>query len=177
MIRAYHITRATLRNGDQIPPIGEWLTVEGDLVICERGLHASREPFDALQYAPGPWLHLVDCSGIEHEHDDKLVCHRRRSIARFDATDILRALARHCALDVIHLWDAPQIVREYLETGDENKRAAAGAAVWAAGDAARAAGAAWDAAGDAARAAAGAAQKTKFREMVDAEFAKIGAQP
>ena len=51
---------------------------------------------------------------------------------------------------MIHLWDAPPVVREYLETGDETKRAAAwaaaGAAAW---DAAGAAAweAAWDAAG------------------------------
>jgi len=31
-------------------------------------------------------------------------------------------------LDVIHLWDAPAVVREYLETGDESKRDAAWAA-------------------------------------------------
>lgn len=187
-VRAYHFVGDTLRDGSPIPPNGEWLTVDGDLIICERGLHASRDPFDALQYAPGPNLCLVDCSGIDTEHDDKLVCARRRIVARFDATDMLWAMSRWSALQVIHLWDAPQIVREYLETGDESKRDAA----WAAArDAARAAAraaardaawaaawdAAWAAAWAAARAAAWAAQKTKFRELVNAEFAKIGAQP
>jgi hypothetical protein len=69
---------------------------------------------------------------------------------------VLREFARECALDVIHLWDAPQIVRDYLESGDDNLRAAARAAARvAAWDAARAA--AWDAARAAARAAAMAA--------------------
>jgi hypothetical protein len=68
----------------------------------------------------------------------------------------MRLFARRVALDVIHLWDAPPIVKEYLETGDESKRAAAWAAARdAAWDAAR--DAAWAAARDAARAAAWAA--------------------
>ena len=57
-----------------------------------------------------------------------------------------------------HLWDCPDIVRQYLETGDESIREAAHAAAW---DAARAAAgaslaAAWDATRPAAEAAAGA---------------------
>lgn len=31
----------------------------------------------------------------------------------------LHAFARRCALDVIHLWDAPSEIKEYLETGIE----------------------------------------------------------
>ena len=61
----------------------------------------------------------------------------------------MRAHACWCALTVAHLWDMPVIVREYLETQDESKRAAARAAAWdAAWDAAWAAtqDAAWDAA-------------------------------
>lgn len=73
----------------------------------------------------------------------------------------LREFTRWCALRVIHLWDAPDVVKQYLETGDETLReaagAAAGAAAWdavgnAVGNAARAA--AWAAAWAAARAAA-----------------------
>jgi hypothetical protein len=46
----------TLRDGRPIPKDGEVLRYEGPLVMCKSGLHASREPFDALQYAPGPTL-------------------------------------------------------------------------------------------------------------------------
>ena len=79
-------------------------------------------------------------------------------------------LARRYALDVIHLWDSPvpQVVMNYLTTGDASLRAAAraaagaGAAAWpAAWPAARAA--AWAAAesgGDAAWAAAWAAAQS-----------------
>ena len=197
MIRAYHFVGDMLRDGRPVPPVGEWLVHDGPMVMCESGLHASRHPFDALTYAPGPILCLVDCDEIDAEENDKLVCRRRRIVARFDATTMLRTFARRCALDVIHLWKAPQVVRDYLTTGDESLRAAALAAedearaaedearaaedeAWAAGadtrnaargaawDAAR--GAAWDAAWDAAR----NAQRERFARLVADEFARMG---
>ena len=185
MIRAYHFVGDKLRDGRPVPPVGEWLVHDGPVRMCESGLHASRHPFDALTYAPGPILCLVDCDEIGAEDGDKLVCRRRRIVARFDATDMLRAFARQCALDVIHLWDAPQVVRDYLTTGDESLRAAAIAAArdtsWAARAAENAArgawaaawaalAAAWDAAWDAARAvardAAMDAQRERFARLV-----------
>jgi hypothetical protein len=174
--------------------VGETLTVDGKIVPCEHGLHASVDPLDALQYTPGAILYRVRLSGTIVAHDnDKYAASERTAIAKRDSTQMLWAFARKVALSVIHLWDAPTIVREYLETGDESKRAAAwtaagdaawtaagsaasrsaawaaaraaaGDAAWtAAGDAARAA---WDAAGDAARAAA----RKLFNEMVTQLF-------
>lgn len=61
-----------------------------------------------------------------------------------------RAWARWCALQVIGLWNAPEIVRQYLETGDESIRAAA-----------------WDAARDAAGAAA------RFEKELDWQKARL----
>ena len=160
-VRAWHFTGDTLRDGSPIPKIGEWLEYKGRIVICESGLHASRDPFDALEYAPGSMLHLVECDGVVTEQNDKLVCARRRIVASKDATEGLRYFARMQALSVVHLWTAPDICIEFLMTGDESIRAAAwdaarDAARAAARDAARAAAwdAAWDAARDAARAAA-----------------------
>ena len=72
------------------------------------------------------------------------------------ADDIARWLARWAAVTVNHRWDAPDIVVQYLRTGDETIRAAAGAAAGAAESAAARA-ACWAAAGAASRAAAGAA--------------------
>ena len=150
-MKAYHFTSDKLRDGRPIPPIGEWLVHEGKIRMCESGLHASKQPFDALQYAPGSILHLVEAQGeIEHQ-DDKLVARKRKILASFDAEDLLWDFARQCALDVYHQWgnektDPKGICKRYLETGDETLRDAAI-------DAARAA--AWDdAAIDAARAAA-----------------------
>src|SRR5690606_13595763 len=115
----------------------------------------------ALMYAPGPVLCLVEVDQFREEHEDKLVARRRRIVRRVDLTDDMRAFARRCALDVIRLWDAPDVVRRYLETGDESLRNAAWAAATdtmrdvataAAWDIATAA--AWDAARDAATEAA-----------------------
>ena len=73
-----------------------------------------------------------------------------------------REFARWCALQVIHLWDAPDVVREHLETGDEKLRnAARNAARNATRKAARAAANA--AADAAANAAANAAADTAAR--------------
>src|SRR5690349_15368591 len=94
--------------------IGETVTVEPPIVPCKHGLHASVEPFDALHYAPGPILYKVRLSGEIVPHDgDKLAASERTALARRDSTAMLRVFARKMALSVIHLWDAPAIVREY----------------------------------------------------------------
>ena len=121
---------------------------DGTPALCQRGLHASINPLHALDYAPGPVIWRVRLSGMIVRGDDKLVATRRTYLWGYDATEVLHAFARKCALDVIDKWDAPAVVREYLETGDESKRAAVREAAW---EAAR--DAAWEAARDAARAA------------------------
>ena len=169
--QAWHFTSGTLRDGRPIPPAGEWLTHDGPLAPCESGLHASERLLDALDFAPGNHLHRVTLRGETQLHGspvDKLVARERRIDWTLDEAvteRVLREFARWCALQVIHLWDAPAVVREYLETGDESLRAAAR-------DAARAAArdaawdAAWDAAATAARNAAGAAQNEHLTQLV-----------
>ena len=182
---AYHFVADKLRDGRPIPADGEWLVHDGEPVICQSGLHASRHPFDTLRFAPGNTLCLVEVEEVTAEQSDKLVCKRRKIVQRIDAEPILRDFARWCALRVIHLWDAPEVVRQYLTTGDESlrhaaraaARAAAGDAAWdAAWDAARAAAraaawdAAWAAAWDAAWDAAWADQRSEFKKIVDGAF-------
>jgi hypothetical protein len=151
-MRAWHFVGDTLRDGSPVPADGVKLIHTGEVIPCQSGLHASEHPFDALQFAPGPVLCLVECGGIIKPHGnpvDKIACSERTIIARMDATPLLRYFARSQALSVVHLWDAPQVVLDYL-MGDDAARAAAWAAAWAAtGDAA------WAAAGAAAWAAAG----------------------
>lgn len=165
-VYAWHFTGDKLRDGRPLPAVGEWLIHEGPVAICIRGLHASRHPYDALQYAPGALMHLVECVDISDEHHDKLVCRRRRIIALMDATEMLRYYARMRALSVVHLWDAPDVVLDFLMTGRQRgaaiyaARNAAWAAAWAAActaaiDAAE--NAAWFAARNAGRDAAWAA--------------------
>lgn len=153
-VLAWHFCGDTLRDGQPIPRKGVWLKHEGPVKMCESGLHASRRLIDALKYAPGNTLCWVECLDIVAEQDDKLVCRQRRIVAKMDAEKLLRRAARKFALDVVHLWTAPDVVIKYLKVGDESLRDAA----WTtAGNAARAA------AGDAARTAAGAAARTAAR--------------
>jgi hypothetical protein len=188
MIRAYHFVGAKLRDGSVIPPDGEWFEVAPPVVLCQHGLHGSEHPFDALTYAPGDTLCIVDLDGEIVRGDDKLVASKRRIVARIDAEQLLFDFARWAASQVLHLWKAPDVVTQFLATGNPSLRAAAwdsardsardsawGVARAAAGDAAgfAAGSAAWSAAGDAARAAAwdatlGAAWDTAW----DAEITK-----
>ena len=146
----FHFTSDKLRNGSPIPPVGEWLVFPGKPIICEQGLHASEHPFDALQYAPGNNLHIVELRGITDKHLDKVVAKERKIVTSIDAEDLLYRCSRKFALDVIHLWNPPQIVLDYLKTGNKSIRKAAGDAAWAAAE---------DAAGAATGAAAGAAAR------------------
>jgi len=144
-----------LRYGDnRIVESGETYTApEGDLVLCRHGMHGSKDLLDALYYAPGPIVCRVNITGEIQEGDDKIVGRNREILWMYDATKVLREFACRCALDVIHLWDAPEIVIRYLKTQDESIR---DAAWYAAGDASRCAAecAAWYAARYAARYAA-----------------------
>ena len=165
MTLAWHFVSDTLRDGRPVPEDGEWLEHDGALVLCKSGLHASEDTLDALQYAPGNTLCRVECAGEMLTSRDKLVCTRRKILWRIDAEPVLRQFARWCALEVIDKWDAPDVVRGYLETGREDLRAAA----WAAArDAARAAtsAAAWAAARAAAN-AAWDAQREKLLALIE----------
>jgi len=158
----------TLPHGDgRRIVLGRKHEVKGDILPCKNGLHASRRAIDALGYAPGPIVWKVQLSGTIVAHDtDKCAASERTYIAGgVDVSDTLRKFARLCALDVINLWAAPEIVVRYLKTGDESIRDAARAAARATAAAAR--DAAWDAARDAAWDAAWAA--------ADAAWATAGA--
>jgi hypothetical protein len=146
-----------LNFGDgRIIKLGRTHKVKGEIIPCNNGLHASPKIMDALSYASGHVVWRVELGGIIKSHGnpiDKYAASERTYVSGgINIEGLLREFARKCALDVLHLWDAPDVVKKYLETGDESLRAAAWAAAW---DAAR--DAAWDAAGAAAGDAAGAA--------------------
>lgn len=120
-----------LRHGDgRLIKVGATHKVDCEPALCEYGLHASKRPIDALQYAPGPIIWRVELGGKIVKGDDKLCATSRKYLWGFDTTTMLREFARKCALDVIHLWDAPEVVKTYLTTGDESLWAAARAAAW-----------------------------------------------
>jgi hypothetical protein len=165
---AYHFTGDRLRDGRPVPAIGETLRHEGKLIICVQGLHWSRQPSDALKYASGPYLHRVRVGGQIVEQDDKGASTERTILATIDATHLMRRFAADQALSFAHLWDMPDIVREYLTTLDEGKRKAARyaaeAAFWVARDAAASAAASASAVEAAAAAAAAAAADWAARD-------------
>jgi hypothetical protein len=171
---AYHFVDKTLRDGRAIPPDGEWLEDPLPLEMCSHGLHASLHVADALKYAPGSTLCLVELGGEIIKGDDKVVAQRRRILARFDATELLRADACASALSVLHLWNAPPIVRQYLETGDLSLRVHAANAYAAAYAAARAAAYAAYADADAYAAARAAAYAATYADA-DADAARAAA--
>jgi hypothetical protein len=170
-----------LDNGDgREIKIGKVHTIDGEIIPCKRGLHLSIRAIDALKYAPGPIVYKVRGRGVIVPHGypvDKYACSKREYLSGgADCTDLLRKFARQCALDVIHLWNAPQVVKDYLTTGNEDLRAAAWAAAWAAAGAAAWAAAwyaAWAAARDAARDAARVAARDAARVKQNKTLTKM----
>jgi hypothetical protein len=164
MSKAWHFVSDTLRDGRPVPADGEVLVHKGPLKLCASGLHASKNILDALQYAPGSIICRVEVGGEIIHGCDKLVCSERTILWRASGEQVLGQFARMCALDVLHLWDAPDIVVQYLKTGDESIRAAARDASDAADAAGSAIGAAaWAATRDAAWAAARATARDAAR--------------
>ena len=157
---AWHFVGDTLRDGRPVPADGAVLRHDGPVEICQSGLHASPRLIDALHYAPGSTICRDECRDVVVAQADKLVCRERVILWRVEnADDLLLDFARRCALDVIHLWGAPDVVVRYLRTGDESLRAAASAAARAA-----ARDAAWAAASAAARGAARGAARAAARD-------------
>ena len=153
-----------LRYGDDRKiAVGVTHTVECNPVLCESGLHASPTVLDALIYAPGYILWRVTLGGTIVNGDDKSCGTERTYHARLDAADVLRAFARSCALDVANLWDCPDIVIKYLETGDESLRDGANAAALE-----DALSPEWSAA----KAAAWSAKRTKLDRIVNAAISQ-----
>jgi hypothetical protein len=134
--------------------IGDTLTVDGEPQLCKHGLHASAKLCDATGWAESgnQVLCRVTLGGTVLDGGDKSVANERTVLAILDADAIeklLRDWGRWCALQVIHMWDAPYVVHQYLETGDESLRSAARDATLSSGratDRVRARDAAWSAA-------------------------------
>ncbi|MEQ8399105.1 hypothetical protein [Thalassobaculum sp.] len=127
-LMAWHFVDEALRDGRDVPPDGEVLVYDDEVAVCASGLHASERLLDALKYAPGNTICRVVCEDIVSRQDDKLVCRSRTIQWRLDGEELLRDFARRVALDVADIWDIPEVVRKYLETGDENFRVPARAA-------------------------------------------------
>lgn len=151
----FSTTEKKLRYGDNRKiKLGVTHEIEGKPVLCKKGLHGSVDILDALSYAPSNVVWLVNLDGSMDKGSDKIAAQKRTYLkGGIDISETLREFARWCALEVIDLWDAPDVVIQYLKTGDEKIRDAAMAAARAAAMAA-----AWDAVRE--------KQSKKLEEMV-----------
>ena len=131
--------------------------------LCVYGLHASIKPLDALQYAPGSIVSYCRMHGQIIYGEDKMVAEGREYLSVIDADTVLLEFSRWCALQVIHLWDAPDVVKKYLETGDEVLREAS----WAASRGASRGEVSWEVSWAASWAASREFQNIKLLELLE----------
>ena len=182
-VRAYHFTNGwQLRDGRKLVA-GHEYRHNDILLMCRSGLHASIHLMDALKYANGSVLSLVDCYGTVIYDTDKLVCTRRRVVDSHDVGSELRLFACWCIRRIWNLLNDKRskkvvIIAEQYALGNatvDELYAARAAAMDAARDAAM--DAAWAAAIDAARDAARAAQRNEFQRVINCIFAGEVAYP
>ena len=176
-ILAYHFLKSDMCSHEGHEPPwkeGETRTLDGEIVICVYGYHASRTAWDALQFAPGPVLCLVEVEPVE-ERADKLASRSRRLIKAVNLERELREFAADCAERMLHFY-------EEAYPGDQRPRAAiATARAYAKGEAtdeglATARAAAGTAAADAAAAAYAARAEHRWqREQFNVRLAHLFA--
>ena len=153
-----------LANGDsRLVEAGQTYTIDCRPSLCELGLHASKNPLDALNYAPGMIVCRVELGGNIIHSDDKSVATERKVLWIADAEDVLNEFGRWCALQVIGLWDAPDVVVEYLKTGNESLREESSQLSASASARARASASAWASARASASASAWASARARAR--------------
>lgn len=122
--------------------MGETHEVEGTIEACKNGLHASTRLIDALEHAPGSILYLVELSGDVDDGGDKVAASRRKYLAEFDATDLLRRFAKRQALinvEKIEPYCSPEEYRSILQylNGDDTLAAESAWSAWLAAESAR----------------------------------------
>jgi len=159
-MKAYHFLKEDMCGGYGNEPawkIGEQreLPKYKELIMCQRGYHASPSFYEALNYAKGNMACIVEISGKIIKDTDKYVAQKRKLIDAKDAEKVLRTWACDCAERALkktkltdkRSWNAIKIARLYNEGKATKKQLNAARVV------------AWDAAWDAAWAAARASAR------------------
>ena len=150
-ILAWHFVADDRMLAHQLPPMevvpgyiyGE---PKGDIIICRRGMHASRRAYDALSFAQGSQLCRVHVWGDIAEHTDKIVGRYREVLAIRDVASELRLWGCWCVRNTLAagrktVWDLliDERSRNAVEVAERFARneatreelAAAGNAAWA----------------------------------------------
>ena len=98
---------------------GQTLQVRRPLKLRNCGLHACENIMNALEFFREPNICRVTLSG-NILHDKTLwVASKRTYLWHVDGRKFLPEYIRWCALQVAHLWCAPDIVIQYLKTGNQ----------------------------------------------------------
>ena len=108
MINYYHFLKGDMTSAQGNEPpwvVGEHRQITGPVALCERGYHGSLHPYDALQYAPGPMLCLVELTGVIIEDTDKVVAQGRRLLKAVNIETQLRDFACNCTEEVLPLFE------------------------------------------------------------------------
>ncbi len=100
--------------------IGEWQHVEDRLVICNRGLHASKKIFEAFSYVPGEVLARVEVKGKHIDEKDKSVYSDMRIIEAYkwtkkDSVALSIFAAELCLKEFEKLYPDDKRPREAIE--------------------------------------------------------------
>lgn len=117
--QSWHLVGQELRDGSPTPANGEWLVYDGELALCNSGLHSSERAIDTLSHIPYMATHMcrVTYGGEVIFGTGKLVSSKRRIDWRVPVKFVFSAFARWCALQVVHMWPAPPEQIEWLRTG------------------------------------------------------------
>ena len=123
-------------------------TVEPSLDQCDHALHAYRRAIDALRYAHGPVICIVELGGEILHGDTRSFATERTYLEVIDGEALISEFCHRCDLDTLELWErlfgGPGSIRSHLGTGSwgmrewtwqqawNAPRAAAGAALSAA---------------------------------------------
>ena len=98
-VRGYKFVTKDLKskNGDIQWVVNEWQKVEGQLSLCNNGLHASHTPLDSLQYTYGDRWFMIEACGKMIEGDDKFCAQEMKLTQELPVDKILVQLAILCA--------------------------------------------------------------------------------
>jgi hypothetical protein len=88
------------------PQRKRWLTIEGDLIPCQNGLHLCRGESQLLEWL-GPEIWLAEYDGEVIAQEDKIVVRRARLLERTPWDDrMARLFAADCAESVLSHFEA-----------------------------------------------------------------------
>ena len=94
--------------------VGEWKKHDGDLKLCNSGFHASRHPYDVLNYLQGNRLFIVEAKGDVLDDKDKFVAKEMR--LKTEIKDLKRLSVEFA------VWNARKCLKNFEKKHPDDKR-------------------------------------------------------